>query len=238
MKLSILYQDHHLVAINKSSGLLVHRSTIDRYETRFALQLLRRQLGRKVFPLHRLDKPTSGVLLFALNRDTAKCLSMDWQAVEKSYFALTRGKLLDTRVSHPIRSRAEKGRGKEKVQAAETQLRRLATAQLPVVFGNKRSAFTHTVFSWVQACPKTGRKHQIRKHLKHLNHPIVGDTAYGRGEINRYFRDNFAVQRLLLHCAMVRLRHPVDGRCCVIYAPLDSTWQRVLTQLPWRFNAC
>lgn len=238
MNLPILFQDKHLVAINKPSGLLVHRSAIDRHETRFAVQTLRNQLSQHVYPIHRLDKPTSGVLLFALDSSTAHYLSKHWQTVDKTYFALTRGKMSNAVVNHPIRTPPENKTphrvNAAKIQAAETAFKVQATATLPVTFGKRCDDFTQTHFSFVEAQPKTGRKHQIRKHLKHLNHPIIGDTRYGRGEINRYFRAQFGLSRLMLHCAVLSLTHPTDGRKLVIHAPLDSTWQRLLGRLPWQ----
>jgi len=88
--LEILYQDEYLIAINKPSGLLVHKSPIDKHETRFALQELRDQIGQYVYPVHRLDKPTSGVLLFALDREIAKSMSQYFRnnLVHKEYTAI------------------------------------------------------------------------------------------------------------------------------------------------------
>lgn len=232
MQLPIIYHDAHIVAINKPSGLLVHRSAIDRHETRFAVQTLRDQLGRRVYPVHRLDKPTSGVLLFAFSAEMTQKISGDWQAVKKRYLAITRGKLSETVLNHPVRTISESG--KEKIQDAETAFTPLMSAQLPISFGKRATEFNYTHFSLVEAMPKTGRKHQIRKHLKHLNHPIVGDTRYGRGEINRYFREAYQLNRLMLHCQSMRLSHPLTGKMLTLYAPLDSRWYQLLGAMPWQ----
>lgn len=232
MKLTILYHDKQLVAINKPSGLLVHRSAIDKQETLFALQLLRNQLGQRVYPLHRLDKPTSGVLLFALNKHVARSLSAIWQNVEKNYLAITRGRVMDTIIDTEITYRSGKDNRLTEVkkQAAKTTITCLATLSLPVVFGRSCEQYTKTTFSLVKATPTTGRKHQIRKHLKHIHHPIVGDTCYGRGEINRYFRENYHCHRLLLHCQSLAFVHPVKQQVVTITAPLDNVFKQ-LTQL-------
>ncbi len=226
-----------MVAVNKPSGLLVHRSPIDKRETRFALQTLRNQLGRHVYPVHRLDKPTSGVLLFALTPDIASRLCEQWSDIDKRYLAITRGRLQSTELKHPIRTICESSRNptSDKIQAAETHFKALAYAQLPVVFGKRSQTFSHTTFSLVEAAPKTGRKHQIRKHLKHLNHPIIGDTRHGRGEINRYFRQHFQTNRLMLHCQQLHLIHPVTAMPLNLYAPLDSTWHYLLGRLAWNY---
>lgn len=228
MSLAILYQDEYLVAINKPSGLLVHRSTIDKRETVFAVQTLRNQLNRRVFPVHRLDKPTSGVLLFTLNREVANMMSHQWQDVEKHYLAATRGKVKSQHINHPITTQPDKGDrfSRPKVQAAQTHITQLAATTLPVSFGKSAANYPNTSFSLVYACLETGRKHQVRKHLKHINHPIIGDTRYGRGEINRYFRETHNIHRLMLHCLSLRFTHPVTRQTLNIYAPLDSTWHR------------
>ncbi len=239
--LPIIYQDSDLIAINKPSGLLVHRSALDKYETQFAVQTLRDQIGQHVYPIHRLDKPTSGVLLFAFTPEIVQRVSQYWHNVDKRYFAIVRGKLNSQCLNHPIRTLSEMSKSfrssktqQEKIQSGETEFQCLAYSQLPISFGKRAHDFPYTTFSLVEARPKTGRKHQIRKHLKHLNHPIVGDTRYGRGEINRYFRQ-YGIQRLLLHCHYLGLQHPATGENLHIHAPLDSTWQRFLMGKNWRF---
>lgn len=228
MSLQIIYHDTDFVAINKPSGLLVHRSTVDKYETRFVVQTLRDQINRHVFPIHRLDKPTSGVLVFALNRDAAKALASKWQHVSKHYLALSRGNVTSQQVNHAITTHPDKGDTftQPKIQSAKTTIENLETVTLPVGFGKLAAHYPNTDFSLLYVSPKTGRKHQIRKHLKHLSHPIVGDTRYGRGEINRYFRETLAIHRLMLHCSSICFNHPLTQQKINIYAPLDSTWHR------------
>lgn len=229
MMLDILYQDADLIAINKPSGLLVHRSPIDKHETQFAVQLLRDQIGQRVFPVHRLDKPTSGVLLFGLTSEAARQIASEWANVEKRYLALVRGALSSTTLTHPVRTIDEKG--VERVQAAETVFTCLVKTTLPVGFGQQAADYPQTTFSLVEAMPKTGRQHQIRKHLKHLSHPIVGDTRYGKGDINRYFRNTFLVNRLMLHCQTLSLVHPQTGAKILITAPLDVSWQNMSAEV-------
>lgn len=230
MTLPIIYQDDELVAINKPSGLLVHRSPIDKHETQFAVQLLRDQIGQAVYPIHRLDKPTSGVLLFALNPDGVRELSLMWDKVEKTYWAITRGKVRDGFIDHPITTKPDKGDNftEPKVQTAQTAVKVLSTATLNVGFGKSAADYPTTDFSLIEARPQTGRKHQIRKHLKHIHHPIVGDTRYGRGEINRYFRQQYHIHRLLLHCQSLHFPHPITQKSIVITATVDESWKTAL----------
>ncbi len=240
-KLRIIYQDDHLVAIDKPSGLLVHKSDIDKYETRFALQLLRDQLNRWVFPVHRLDKPTSGVLLFALHEETARELVAQFEArmVRKTYQAIVRGYTdLHNLVDHPIREEADFKQHKQKMRqrpakAAITEYQRLGRLELPVSDGR----FPTSRYSWIQLMPKTGRKHQLRKHMKHISHPIIGDVRYGKGLHNRLFKQIFGVERLLLVANELQFNHPFTRQPVRIATGPDETFLRILQHAGWQMDA-
>ena len=235
--LPILYQDEVLVAVNKPSGLLVHRSPIDRHETRFALQEVRDMLGRYVYPLHRIDKPTSGVLLFALDEENARRMTQAFRSheVEKHYLAVVRGYTPQSgRIDHPLKqmldtkAQKEKGITKE-AQEAVTLYQRLATVELPYAVGRYATAR----YSLVGLMPKSGRKHQLRRHMKHIHHHIVGDTKHGRGEHNRFFREQYDMHRLLLHASEMRFRHPLSKQMVHIEAPLDETFSHIVRTFGW-----
>lgn len=229
--LEILYQDDCLVAVNKPSGLLVHRSPIDRHETRFAVQILRNQIGQYVYPAHRLDKGTSGVLLFALNPATLTAISQQFEQrrVHKRYLAVVRGHPPESgEIDHPLvflRDQYEKGASREgEAQDALTGYRRLAITELPFAI----PPYPSSRYAQVELFPQTGRRHQIRRHLKHIAHPIIGDATYGKGVHNRAFAEAFGVSRLLLHCAEMQLQHPLTQRALPLSAPLDPAMQQVL----------
>lgn len=230
--LEILYQDEVLVAINKPSGLLVHKSPIDKRETRFALQMVRDQIGQYVYPIHRLDKPTSGVLLFALSKEVARAISEQFltNTIQKEYVAVVRGYTpkegsIDYDLKVILDAKADKDRSDNKrPQPAITEYQRIATVELPYSV----SRYPVARYSWVRLSPKTGRKHQLRRHMKHLLHPIVGDTKYGRGEHNRLFRARFDSHRLLLHASRLSFTHPVTGESMVIEAGVDEVFQKIL----------
>ncbi|OZB13090.1 MAG: pseudouridylate synthase, partial [Marinobacter sp. 34-60-7] len=173
--LTELYRDQHLLAVHKPAGLLVHRSPIDRHETEFALQYARAlNGGEHVYPVHRLDRPTSGVLLFARDPDTARRLGQSMMAgqVQKTYLALVRGWAPEQGVvDHPLREEPEDRRLKSQeqpVREALTEFRRLAATEIPVAI----ERYPSSRYSLVELSPKTGRKHQLRRHMKHINHPI------------------------------------------------------------------
>jgi len=235
--LPIVYEDEHLIAVNKPSGLLVHRSAIDRHETRFALQILRDQLGQHVFPVHRLDKPTSGVLLFARSAQAAQKTAEIFfhQQVEKTYVAIVRGYTPEEGlIDHPLREErddhADKKMRRDKApQEAVTAYRRLATAEIPFAVDK----YPQTRYSLVACYPHTGRKHQLRRHLKHISHPIIGDAKHGKGQHNRFFLQHFDAQRLLLAATELRLPHPFFGNKLNICAPLDDVFRRLLQTFNW-----
>jgi tRNA pseudouridine65 synthase len=235
--LEILYQDPYLVIVNKPSGLLVHKSPIDRHETRFALQEVRDQIGQYVYPVHRLDKPTSGVLVFALNEDVAQQLSLMFREgkVHKAYLAVVRGYTPESgEIDHPLKqmldTKAQKLKGITKeAQEAQTSYQRLATVELPFPV----SRYPVARYSLVRLKPSTGRKHQLRRHMKHIFHPIVGDTKHGRGEHNKLFREKFNVHRLLLHAFALSFMHPVTGEEVSVFAPLDEVFTSLLQTFGW-----
>jgi tRNA pseudouridine65 synthase len=240
MSLPILFQDQDLVIINKPSGLLVHRTSIDSQATEFAVQILRKQIGQMVYPVHRLDKATSGVLIFALSSSSAKILSEQFAnaSILKEYFAVVRGyapeKVL---VDHPLKEELDKKSDskaqKEKAhQSAVTQVHKLAEFEI----SEKVDKFPTSRYSLVQCLPKTGRKHQIRRHLRHLGHPVIGDSTYGSGKHNRFFANHFHIRRLLLHCREMTVQHPQTNNKIVVQAELPEDMKNLFQKLNWSFQ--
>lgn len=235
-KLDILYQDAHMVAINKPSGLLVHRSPIDRHETLFAVQLTRDLITQPVFPIHRLDKPTSGVLLFALSSEIAKQMQQQMQEnlVQKTYLAICRG-FTDEQVciDYPLVEELDKLADKDRLQAvsqpAVTALSRLNSADMPYPSGR----YETSRYSLLELQPKTGRRHQLRRHLAHIRHPIIGDTRHGDGKQNKVAHQQLGLDRLALHAKSLKFNHPVSNLPVSINAPLDETLTMVCEKLGW-----
>lgn len=234
----ILYRDDCLIAIHKPAGLLVHRSNIDRHETRFAVQLLRDQIGRRVHPLHRLDKGTSGVLLFALDADSAREVGGQFQRenVRKRYLAVVRGWPPEAGViDHPLSRRFDDYGRKLAADSpspalpAVTKFCRLASIEIsePV------DRYPGARYALMELQPVTGRQHQLRRHMKHIAHPIIGDATWGKGIHNRFFQQRFGCGRLLLACTRLELRHPRDGRTLSIAAPLEDSFASVVSALGW-----
>ena len=230
--LLILHQDNDLVAINKPSGLLVHRSPIDKHETRFAVQQLRNQIGQHVYPLHRLDKPTSGVLVFALSSESASFYSQQFREhqIAKTYLALVRGYGPgQMSIHHELSDEADDYAGIKAggdAKEALTHVKCLDQFEIPL----EVDRYPTTRLSLMQCEPITGRKHQIRRHLKHIGHPIVGDSRHGKGLLNRACEGYFGVGRLWLACTQMVLARR-DGSELVIDAPLAADFQQVLRQI-------
>ena len=201
---SLLYRDETMVVVNKPSGLAVHRGWAA--DDTFVLDQVRDLVGRYVYPIHRLDRPTSGALVFGLDKPSAHALqrAFEERRVSKRYLGLARGVIAETiDVDRPL----AKERGATE-QEALTSFRRLAIL--------KRR------YSWVEARPVTGRSHQIRRHLRHLRCPLIGDVKYGDGRQNRLFRDDYDFHRLALHAAEIALPHPLSGEEVRVHAPLTS----------------
>ena len=208
----ILYRSAALVAVDKPSGLAVHRG--QSRDPVHALELVRDAVHTYVYPVHRLDRATSGVLVFALTQDAARVLGAAFAAgnVEKRYLALVRGNPPDwVLVDHPL----SQDDGKPP-QEARTE-----------VFTRAR----YGRYALVEALPQTGRTHQIRRHLKHLACPIIGDVRYGKGEHNRFFRTEHALHRLALHATSLTLTDPATAERITISAPLPAELERTLLAL-------
>lgn len=234
-ELEILYQDDYLVAINKPSGLLVHRSEIDKRETLFALQLTRDQIGQKVFPIHRLDRPTSGVLLFALNSEVAKLMSEQLinKEVDKRYLAVVRGYCqqplkIDYALKEILDKFADKDAKKDKpAQDAVSYLTPVGTSEMPFCSGR----YPQSRYSLVELIPETGRKHQLRRHMAHIRHPIIGDTNHGDGKQNAAAKEHLTLDRLALHAYSLAFTHPITNEKIRITAPLDEDMTQLLSKL-------
>jgi tRNA pseudouridine65 synthase len=230
---AILYRDEHVVLVNKPVGLLVHRSALDAHESVFALQIVRDLLGQRAYPVHRLDKPTSGVLMFGLSRTAARALADAFVAEEihKRYLAVVRGYTDDEgRIEHPLtRTRDEASGAGGAPRPAVTEYRTLSRVELDVAVDR----YPTSRYSLVEASPLTGRRHQLRRHFKHIAHPIIGDRKYGKNVHNDFFDRQFGSRRLLLHAFSLTFPHPDDGTTRTVTAPLDAGVEAVLRQLGW-----
>lgn len=224
--MELLYRDDFLVAVNKPAGLLVHRTQLARAEA-YAVQLVRDKLHQRVYAIHRLDRPTSGVLLFGLSREAGSSMSrlFEQRQVGKRYLAIVRG-WLEPRgvIDYPLAD--QPGRP---LRPAITRYRTLARVELPFAVGR----YPSSRYSLLVAAPETGRFHQIRRHFHHAFHPVIGDTTHGEGRHNRFFRDTFRVGRLLLHARSLAFTHPVTREDLRIQAPVDKQWRALLAALGW-----
>lgn len=235
--LEIVFQDEYFVAVNKPAGMLVHRSWLDKHETQFVMQTLRDQIGQHVFPLHRLDRPTSGVLIFALSSEVASQVMPMFanHEMEKTYHAIVRGWIeesdrLDYALKVELDKIADKHASQEKeAQEAITDYWPLAKVEVPHSTGK----FPTTRYCLMEMKPLTGRKHQLRRHMAHLRHPIVGDTTHGDGKHNKLYREVYDSHRLLLHASSLEFVHPFTNEKLLIKAGIDETWQKLCAEFGW-----
>ncbi len=232
--LSLLYQDTDLVAINKPHGLLVHRSHIASDASEFAVQLLRDQLGQRVYPVHRLDRKTGGVLLFALSESMNSIMQQRFMegAVQKSYLAIVRGYTPDEQeIDYPLRRDDRNGDDAAfrpgLLQEAFTHLKTLQRTEIPLPFGNHATSR----YSLVELTPTTGRMHQLRKHMAHILHPIIGDRPHGCNKQNKLFKAHFEMNTMLLHAQRVSFTHPITAEVITITAPWQAEFGRMMEEL-------
>ncbi len=224
--LDVLHADDALAVVNKPAGLMVHDSALARGETDFAADRLREQFGRPIFLVHRLDRATSGCLLLAFDRETASALGkrLMEREFEKDYLAVCRGwpEPADGLVDHPL----DGGPGKPQKKPAQTTYATLATTEVDW----PSTQHPTSRYALLRCSPLTGRFRQIRRHLKHLHHHLVGDTSHGDGRHNLAFRMR-GVHRMLLHAQRLAFPHPADGRRIEVHAPGDGEWQRAMRLL-------
>ena len=227
--LEILFEDEYLIAINKPSGLLVHRTSIAAEETVFALQMLRDQIGQHVSPVHRLDRPTSGVLLFSKEEEILPLLKEQFadRSVQKTYLAIVRGipAIKSDLIDHPLTSERS-----NKLQEAQTHYKVLAEAEIPF---DTTGRYPTSRYSLLELKPETGRTHQIRRHLAHLRHYILGDKKHGDNKQNQFFERQFGMENLLLHARTLEFKHPISQETIIIEAALPVHFQKAMSNLGW-----
>ncbi|MDJ0836244.1 MAG: pseudouridine synthase [Acidobacteriota bacterium] len=221
--LDILYQDEYYVAVYKPANLFVHRTALSP-EKDVLLQRLRNQIGRRIYPVHRLDRATAGVVVFGLSSEdsAALCRCFEQGEVEKSYLAVARGFISEPGViDSPLRDDAGIERD------AVTRYQPLSTVELPHAVGRYQSVR----LTLVEVSPETGRRHQIRRHLSRAGHPIIGDSVHGDHRYNRFFLNYLHRRRLMLLSRSLSFIHPISGEVRSISAEPDDSFSGVLYEL-------
>ncbi|MBD3613047.1 tRNA pseudouridine(65) synthase TruC [Kingella kingae] len=234
--IEILTQTEHYVVVNKPAGMLVHRSRLDSQETVFLMQTLRDQLGQLVYPVHRLDKPTSGAMLWALNSEAARWFTQQFEQkqIRKHYLAIVRGWTENVGcIDYPLKEQLDKiadmhAQSDKTAQAACTEYQTLQRSECPFA---SSARYATSRYSLLHITLKTGRKHQIRRHMKHIFHPIVGDTTHGDLHQNQAVNQFCGNRRLLLHASSLHFADPISQQNISIHAPTDSAWQQTQAAL-------
>ncbi len=233
--IAIVYQDDDIVAVHKPAGLKVHRATHPGRQGRTVLEMVRDRLGRWVYPVHRLDQPTSGLLLFAMGPRMASTLAEAFAhgQVRKKYLAVVRGYIEAAGIiDYPLTRDPRLPRQGQPLKPALTAYDRLATVEIDRPVGR----YATGRYALVALYPDTGRIHQIRRHLHHISHPVIGDTIYGDGRHNRFFREQFACRRLLLAATELQFAHPRTGDFMQLHAPLEASFETIVRVLGWRHS--
>ena len=220
----ILFEDDDFIAIHKPPGILVHRTKISE-DTQFVLQLLRQQIKQRIYPIHRLDRGTSGVLLFGKHKKAASLMGTVFmnKEIQKQYIAIIRGYVEEKSTINYALAKEPHLPKKEAI----THYHRLQQTELPVAI----SRYPSSRYSLVKVTLETGRRHQIRRHFSHLRHPIIGDKRHGDVKHNSYWRDHFGINRMLLHAQSLHFLHPISEEAILITAAIDASFQAALDLL-------
>ena len=222
--LDVLYRDEHFIAVNKPSGLFVHKNAIEP-KAPHALTYVRELNQGHVWPVHRLDRPTSGVLVFGCSKQATGLLSREFRdkRVKKTYHAVVRGYTDEAgTIDHPLKTE-----NSANTRESVTHFVRLKTVELPWPVGPYQTAR----YSLVEVKPETGRRHQIRRHFDHLFHPLIGDRVYGDGRHNRFVREKFGVGRLLLSATKLEFIHPVTQESICLKAEIQEDMNSVIRSM-------
>lgn len=234
--LEILYQDDECVAVNKPPGMLVHRSFVDTRERQNVVRTLKRQIGQRIFTVHRLDRATSGVLIFGLNSDAARYLTTQFERreVQKTYTAIVRGYTDDqVTIDMPLKEKYDRiatpveATENKPAQEAVTEYRTLTRSELPLSAGK----YATSRYSFIRITPHTGRRHQIRRHLKHTSHPIIGDIQHGDHRVNQLVEREFGLRRLMLVASELQIAHPSSGELLTLTARSGEDFERAIVCL-------
>ncbi|MNK15802.1 tRNA pseudouridine synthase C [compost metagenome] len=223
--MNIIYQDEHFFAVDKPSGFFVHPPELSPYPVpreKICLHVLRKLMKQDVFPVHRLDAPTSGVLLFAMSREDARELNFLFaeRQMKKTYQAVVRGFVEDEgSIDIPLEIA-----GFDHLNEAQTLFKKIKSVELPFPVGKK---YPTARYSLVEVNPVTGRWHQIRRHFDRIAHPLLGDIEHGDSHHNRFFRDHLNIRGLCLRATGIEFIHPWSGETLKIEAPKSETWTRI-----------
>lgn len=225
--LSILFEDPYILAILKPNNMLVHHSAManNKLEEKSMVQLLQIQLNKKLYPLHRLDRKTSGIILFAKEKENIKAFQELFinNEIQKTYYGLVRGFIPESgKIDSPV-----KGRDANKHKDALTYFERLETFEVPIKVG----PYNSSRYSIVKLTPKTGRLHQLRIHMNKISHPLIGDPKYGDRFHNRMFEEKFYNEAMFLHAKTLEFKHPFTEEKLVLKADFPTNWTRIITEI-------
>lgn len=230
--IEVLFEDDYCLIVNKPNNVLVHHSYYSRnIKDDSLLQLLRKQFeGSNFFPVHRLDRKTSGIIVLAKDKTYVSKFQALFtsDSIQKKYYALVRGFCeaagrIDSRVKNP-----DTGVYKEALTLYKTISQ--ITLNIPV------QPYDTSRYSVLEFEPKTGRMHQLRKHANKMAHPIIGDHKYGNRHHNQMFESNFDLDLLFLHAHSLSFTHPFTDENLCITKKTPSFWNTFFKAVNWEIS--
>ena len=229
MIVEIVHQDEHCIVVNKPNNILVHHAyhSRNKSEEDSLLQLLEQQLGKKLYPIHRLDRKTSGIILLATETSYVSKFQelFTHHEIQKTYYGIVRGFAPESKViDSPV-----KGRDADVYKEAETQMHTLAKIQLEIPV----KPYDSSRYSLVKLLPKTGRLHQLRIHMNKISHPLLNDAKYGDKNHNLMFEEKFGWRKLFLHAASLQFQHPFTQELLSLQATFPEDWVKAFQEFSW-----
>ena len=230
MSLEIIFEDSYFICVSKPNNMLVHHAKHSRNvaEETSLLQLIIDKTGLKVFPIHRLDRKTSGIILLAKETQFVSKFQdlFTNNEIQKTYYGVVRGFSPEAKtIDSPV-----KGRDANVHKEALTHLKTLeqVTLEIPV------KPYDSSRYSLVELSPKTGRMHQLRVHTNKISHPLIGDTKYGDKNHDTMFDENFGWKNMFLHAGKLEFKHPFTNEELVLKAPYPKDWIALFKEFNWK----
>ncbi|NIJ45172.1 tRNA pseudouridine65 synthase [Wenyingzhuangia heitensis] len=225
--IDIRFEDTYILAVYKPNNMLVHHSAManNQLEELSLVQLLKQELGIKYYPVHRLDRKTSGIILFAKQKEFVKPFQDLFvnNQIQKTYYGLVRGFIPENgKIDSPV-----KGRDANVHKEALTYYKRIKIFSIPIQVG----PYKVSRYSLVALQPKTGRLHQLRIHMNKISHPLIGDPKYGDRFHNRMFLEKFNIDSLFLHAKTLEFIHPFTQKTHTLTADMPKKWEFICTEL-------
>ena len=230
MSLEIIYQDNYCLLVTKPNNVLVHHAhhSRNKIEEESLIQLIENQFGKRYYPIHRLDRKTSGIILLASKREYVASFQALFtnNEIQKIYYGVVRGFSQDNKIiNSPV-----KGRDALVYREAETHLNCLDKIELNIPV----KPYDSSRYSLVELRPKTGRMHQLRIHMNKVSTPLINDAKYGDKNHDLMYAKQFGWKNLFLHAGSLEFIHPFTNKKLILKSSFSEDWVQLFQEFSWK----